>query len=132
MLESLDTNVLLRFTVRDVEHQYLPAKKLILDAPRGRFLVADVAIAEYVFALSGHYKKNRHQIAEMLRYLMSLPQLVISRTVFEETLDLYTEHPKLSFDDCYLAAQAGYSESVPLWTFDKKLAKQSAAAKLVS
>ena len=43
----------------------------------------------------------------------------------------FSLHPKLSFEDCYLATSAELSDAKPLWTFDRKLANQALAAKLV-
>jgi predicted nucleic-acid-binding protein len=130
-LESIDTNVLLRLTIRDLPAQYEQAKRLVFDRKDSKFLVADVALIEYVFALATHYRKGREQIVEMVSYVVSLPQIQCNKAVFHEACELYIGHPKLSFEDCYLAAYAGRKEAVPLWTFDRKLALQADTAKLV-
>jgi predicted nucleic acid-binding protein len=129
--ESIDTNVLLRLTIKDLPDQYEQAKKLVLERKNTKLLVADVALIEYVFALMTHYQKNRRQIAEMVSYVIALPQIQCSKAIFGEACDLYLSHPKLSFEDCYLAAYAGSKEAIPLWTFDRKLALQADTAKLV-
>ena len=48
------------------------------------------------------------------------------------TFPLYLEHPKLSFYDCCLACYAEIKHHEPLFTFDKKLAKQLPQAKALT
>ena len=126
--ESIDTNVLLRLTLKDVPAQHDKAKKLI-SGTKKRFDVADIAIIEYVYALESYYEFHRLQINEMVRFLMNLENLNVNRKLFSESALLYLVRPKLSFTDCCLATYAALNEAVPLWTFDKKLAIQSGVAK---
>ncbi|MDR1412760.1 MAG: PIN domain-containing protein [Actinomycetes bacterium] len=121
---SLDTNVLLRLTLKDIPGQFERAKRLVA-APGARFLVSDTAIIEYVFALERHYALSRAQIEEMLTGLMTIPALECNDTLLLEAAALYIGHPKLSFEDCYLATSAQAFDATPLWSFDKKLVKQT-------
>jgi predicted nucleic-acid-binding protein len=129
--ESLDTNVLLRFTLCDITKQHQRAKKLIFGSKNTKFHVSDVAIVEYVYAMETHYKKSRREIAEIIEYIIGLDALEMNRKAIHCALADYVKHPKLSFADCHLAAEVGQNEAVPLWTFDKKLARQSGVAKEV-
>ncbi|MDR1237336.1 MAG: PIN domain-containing protein [Propionibacteriaceae bacterium] len=124
---SLDTNVLLRATLKDIPEQFERAKAL-LSTPGTTFLVSDIAVAEYVYALEDHYHLAREQVAEMVRGIILLPNVRLDESRFAAVLDEWVSHPKLSFEDCCLAESARAAEATPLWTFDKKLAKQHGAA----
>ena len=58
---------------------------------------------------------------------MLLPVDVLLAVVLflEPALALYVLRPALSIEDCYLALLAKHHDKQPLWTFDKKLVKQS-------
>lgn len=127
---SLDANVVLRLLLNDVPDQHAAAVALIrgTDAP---LVVADIAVAETVFALCRHYEFSRPAAAEAIEGLMSLIGIECNRVVFTRALALFIDHPKLSFEDCCLAAYADCSDAEPLWTFDRKLARQAPSARLV-
>lgn len=122
---SLDANVLLRLLLRDVPEQHQAAIDLLARA--GRLSVADAALIEVIFVLGRAYGLTRSQQREATMGLLNQPQLVGNPELFSMAFRLYEEHPKLSFEDCYLVSQASLTQSLPLWTFDKKLAAQSDA-----
>lgn len=127
---SVDTNVLLRLLLRDIPEQHKAALELVQKAD-GQLVVADVAIIEMVFVLHKGYSFTRKQIVQALEGLSSAAQLSCNAVVFERIIPEYLTHPKLSFEDCYLAALATHCEAEPVWTFDKKLANQIESARLV-
>ena len=69
--------------------------------------------------------------AEAVEGLMSLTQIDCNRVMFKRALPFFTDHRKLSFEDCCLATYAELSNAEPLWTFDRKLAGQAQSARLV-
>jgi predicted nucleic acid-binding protein len=127
---SLDANVILRLLLNDVPEQHAAALALFHSGPN-KFAVADTAIIEVVFVLCRAYSFTRIQAAEALEGLLKLQELDFNRRLFEEALPIFVKHPGLSFEDCCLAIYAQLNEAEPLWTFDKKLASQTAAARLV-
>jgi predicted nucleic-acid-binding protein len=127
-VESIDTNVLLRLYLNDVHEQFVQAKKL-LETPNVRYHVADMSISEMVFVLERQKKLPRHIVAEIVSDILSKENLNCNRTLFNRVLPLYLRAPKLSFVDCCLDQYAALNEAVPLWTFDRKLARQSDVAK---
>jgi predicted nucleic-acid-binding protein len=127
---SLDANVLLRLTLKDLPEHFERAKRLV-SAPGARFAMADTAAVEYVFALERHYGLSRGQIAQMVRGVIALPVIECRADLLEAAVGTYAAHPALSFEDCCLAESARLAGAVPLWTFDKKLARQSDAARAV-
>lgn len=127
---SLDANVVLRMLLNDVPDQHA-ASVALLEGAEAPFAVSDVAIIEVVFALCRYYQFSRAAAAEAVEGLTSLTEIDCNRALFSRALPLFTDHPKLSFEDCCLATYAELSNAQPLWTFDKKLATQANSAQLV-
>jgi len=129
-IACLDANVLLRLSLKDVPDQYERAKQLISSVPN-TFYVSPAVIIEYIFALQRHYHLTRSAIAAMVRWVLALPTIVGDYGTVLTALETYENHPKLSFTDCYIAEEAARGAMLPLWTFDKKLARQHGAAQEV-
>lgn len=128
--ESIDTNILLRLILRDIPHQFNQVVDL-LKRPDVIYIASDIAIMEMVHVLEGTCS-DRQEIASYVDTIMALLNVEMDRALYKQILPAYLEHPKLSFNDCYLAAKAAADESEPLWTFDRTLAKQSPTAKLLA
>ena len=127
---SLDANVLLRLLLNDVDSQHQAAVKL-LQKPDAQFAVADTAFIEIVFVLERNYGFTRSQIVEAVEGLAAVQQLNCDRELLQHALPIFKAHSSLSFEDCCLTTYAKLSMAEPLWTFDQKLAKQLATAKLL-
>jgi predicted nucleic acid-binding protein len=127
---TLDTNTALRIFLQDIPFQHDKALELVKDHER-RFLVPDVAIVEFVFALRRHYGFTREQVVDTATELMKIPNLDINRSIISVALSHYVNHPKLSFEDCYLAEMANQNNAEPLYTFDRKLAAQHQSVELL-
>lgn len=127
---SLDANVLLRLLLNDVPEQHDAAVQLFHDSD-GQFAVSDIAILELAFVLGRHYGFTRLAIVEAIDGLLSLTQINCNRTLFEKALPLFSQHTKLSLEDCCIATYALLNSAEPLWTFDQKLATQVANVTLV-
>ncbi len=120
----LDANVVLRLLIDDVPGQHEAARALLAS---GHFRVADAALIEVIFVIGRHYGLTRHEQREALRDLLAQPRVDGSAELFGAAFEIYVEHPKLSFEDCYLVTVAEQSGEGPLWTFDRKLASQTSA-----
>lgn len=127
---AIDANIVLRYLVGDIAEQYQAVRMLIRQCP-GKLLVPDIAVVECVFVLSRHYQLNRTTIANMLLSFINLPATVGSVELFEIAFGYFVSHPALSFEDCCLAATARLNASLPLYTFDQKLANQTSEARLL-
>lgn len=128
---SLDANVLLRLLLNDIPAQHSAVVGLIQKA-KGQFAVADTAVIETVFVLGRNYSFSRTAIAEAVEGLISLPEINCNRALFEKVLPLFIKNPGLSFEDCCLVVYARLNNAEPLWTFDRKLARQALTAKLIA
>ena len=79
---GLDTNVLVRFLVRDDEEQHARTVSLLGRGPdEGEtFFVGDVVLAEVVWVLQGRYRLPRAEITTALRALLEAEHLAFEST----------------------------------------------------
>lgn len=127
---SLDANILLRLILKDVPKQHAAAVALIRTAKAPLF-VANTAFIEAVFVLGRNYKLQRPQIVEAIEGLLDIKVFFCERLLLHRALLFFLDHSALSFEDCCLAAYAEIEDAVPLWTFDRKLAKKMKSARLL-
>jgi predicted nucleic-acid-binding protein len=120
---SLDASVLLRLVLGDMPKEHKAAADLLESSPHP-FAIADLAIIELVFVLENHYQFSRTVIKETVEALLALPNIVADQQLFSEALPLFVTYKTLTIEDCYLRSYAQVQDARPLWTFDKKLAKQ--------
>ena len=121
MRGSLDTNILLRLILGELPEQSLAIEKLL--AAGGSFVVTDSAIFEMVYVLEKLYSLPRARVVENVQTIIRNEQFICSRILLEQIIDLYLLESKLSIIDCALTRYAESSNSLPLFTFDKALAK---------
>ncbi len=126
--ESLDTNIILRIVLQDIPEQCDKIIDLFM-RQNISYHVADLAITETVYVLQKSYGWTREGIVEALQSMLDVACFKYNRELFDRVFPLYLEQPKLSFNDCCLAAYASLNEAEPLWTFDHELAKESGTAK---
>lgn len=131
--DSLDTNLVIRYIIGDNAAQRIAVKKL-LATPYSMHRLEFIAIAEVVYVLDKYYKYTREEIYQSLQVFLTAESghLNYDADLVENVFPFYVTHPKLSFDDCFLATLAEKNHATPLLTFDKKLARQHPSAKLVS
>lgn len=129
-MPSLDTNIVLRWLLDDVEEQTAAADALL--AGPERCDVPDVVLIETVYVLERVMRLSRVTIVQSIEALFAVAGVDADRALWRTALDDYLAHPKLSVADTYLAARAQATQRLPLYTFDRKLANQLAAAELVT
>ena len=130
-LESIDTNIVLRLLLNDNPRQTALVRKLLL-IPDTKYFLDDAAIAESVYVLHKTLHESRDTVSKRLNTLFDHKKLDFDRPLLSEIIPFWTQHPKLSWNDCYLAAKTAQKQAEPLWTFDHKFAVQSPTAKLVN
>ena len=130
--DSLDTNCVLRYIIGDVPEQYLIVKKF-LQKPNCTHTIEDTVISETVYVLNTQYGKTRQEIIDLLNFFLARFSDTVSynHALTSLVFPMYLSHPKLSFNDCMLSCYAELHHAEPLFTFDKKLAKQADNAKLL-
>lgn len=120
---SVDTNVLLRWLLGDVEHQERKVNELLSHGTK--YEVADLALNEVVYVLERFYKIERAVVVQNVLAVMGHPQFVCNKNLFEKVIPLYLKEPALSITDCALLVYARLQNATPLYTFDKKLVSTS-------
>lgn len=127
-IESLDTNLIITLlTVRD-EALYEKLKSYIRKT-KNLFYIDDIVISEAAYVLKSRYGLNHSEIAEAVEAIIDNTRFITNRDLFKNILPVYLAHPKLSFNDCYIAEKARQKKALPLWTSDHKFALQSDATK---
>ena len=129
-MPSIDTNILLRLILLDNGDQLARIKSMLTSAED--VFVPDQAVIEAVYVLGGSGGLSWQDIENALRALLQNSRLHMNNQVFSRILDRYATHPAVSFTDLYLEAYAYFSNHTPLYTFDKKLARQLPHAEVVS
>jgi predicted nucleic-acid-binding protein len=118
-MNSLDTNVALRYLLNDIPEQAIKAKINIVGSS---CYVTDVVLTEIIFVLERVIGMERTDIVSLIKSFLSLPNLIYNDYFLDETIDLYGEKKALSFVDCYAATEAKVYGNT-LMTFDKPLAR---------
>lgn len=132
MTDSIDTNIVLRCILGDVPEQRGLAVKL-LNMPNCTHYLSNQAISECVYVLEAVLEIPREDIVNLLNFFLTRYSgiVIYDHKLTEVAFPNYLTHPKLSWNDCVLAAEAEINHHEPLFTFDKKLASQLPQAKLV-
>lgn len=129
---SLDASVIVCVLVGD---KPAACKKIVklLGQDELHFAISDIALSETVYVLDTIYHKSREEISDLLLFFLARysDNIEYSHDLTMAVFPFYLSHPKLSFNDCVLAAMAEINNAEPLFTLDRKLASQHPSAKLV-
>jgi len=124
-LIGLDTNVLVRFIVRDDLPQTKAATRLIearctAETPG---LVSSIVLCEIVWVLSRGYGYSRGEVAEVLRRILSVQELRVHRPDLAWRVMQRFEAGRADFAD-YLIGLSNREEKAQItFTFDAKAAQ---------
>ncbi len=118
----VDTNVFLRFFVRDVESQYERARALFERAEAGkiRLETSELVIAEIVWVLESFYGFTRKEIADVLITLLSSRNLKIANSSRISASVQFYVSGNMDFIDAYNIAYMRSKELTNIATFDLK------------
>lgn len=128
---ALDTNVLVRFLVRDDKRQAAAAHVLLtsLTVEDSGFVCREVVV-ELVWILERAYGFARDQIADVLEDLVSTEVLVVEAAGDVATSASRYRAGGAGFSDLMIRAAAERSKALPLYTFDRNAARQEGVALL--
>src|SRR3972149_4015374 len=121
-LVFVDTNVFLRFFVKDVEPFYQKARELFEKAENGLVTLEtnDMVIAEIVWVLESYYGFTKAEIKEVIDTILETKNVkVTNHSRVKEEVNLYTLR-RMDFIDAYNIAyirEKGYKKVA---TFDVK------------
>jgi len=118
----IDTNVFLRFFVRDVEPFYHKAKNLFEKGESGQLKLetSDLVIAEIVWVLESYYDFSKPEIKEVVETILETKNLkVANHSRVKEAIDLYSSG-KMDYIDAYNIAYIKAKDFKKVATFDVK------------
>jgi predicted nucleic acid-binding protein len=120
----VDTNVLLRYFLKDVPEQSEAAIAFVASSrqPGGvRLAVSPTTISEVIFVARGpHYRLDRASLVEVVGALLNGPLTLLDRSVVARAHALYRDVHD-DWDDCLLAAYAIERTEGRLVSFDRGL-----------
>ncbi|GAB1388457.1 MAG: PIN domain-containing protein [Rubrivivax sp.] len=131
-MPALDTNVLVRYVVRDDGAQHAAAKRLIARcvAEGAPLFVPVTVMLEFEWVLRASYGFRKSEILGTLSTLQSAAELSFqSEPALEVALQLWRESAA-DFADCLHVALAAQAGEQPLWTFDKAASAIDGARRL--
>ena len=118
-MNSLDTNVILRYLLNDIPEQTLKSKIVIT---KSQSYVTDVVVIETIFVLERVVAMDRADTVRLIKKFLGLNSLIYNDYFLDEVIELYGTQKTLSIVDCYASVEAKMYKNV-LITFDKELAK---------
>ncbi len=121
---ALDTNVLVRYLVRDIPDQAEAAQGLLegLTLEDPGFIGREVTI-ETVWVLERSYRFSREQIADIIEELTAVQSLIFeARDEVAQAASRFRQGGP-DFADLMILAAAGRVGASPLYTFDQALAR---------
>lgn len=122
---GIDTNVLVRFLVRDDEAQFKKAKKLIRRevSARRQVFISQLVLLETEWVLRSRYGFQKTELLQTLSGLLDAADVQFEdEPAIEEALFAWKENT-VGFADCLIGAQNRRLGCSATATFDQKAAK---------
>lgn len=119
----LDTNVLLRFYLKDAPEQFISCQNLISQIEEGNFKVytSSIIFLEVNYVLKSVYKLPFSEIIDILDSISTIRGItIIEKTNVKLALEFYKKY-KIKFTDCLIASQL--PKNTLLVSFDEELPK---------
>ena len=132
MTDSIDTNIVLRCILGDVPRQRSLAIDVLKSSESLHYL-SNQALLECIYVMEVAEEMPRSEVVDLLTFFLARfsDRIVYDRALTKIAFPLYLSHPKLSWTDCALAAEAELMHHEPWLTFDRKLANQLPQAKMI-
>ncbi len=122
-MAAIDTNILIRYLVRDDEGQFKQVLALFEEYRENSLRINVPVIIEAAWVLSGSYNYSKDELIKTFRHLIKTEGLDVQNDkIIEKALDMY-EHSNADFEDCMITAQNEFTNHSPTFTFDKKASK---------
>ena len=128
---SVDTNVLLRYLVRDDPVQVIAADELFstLTTESPAFISREVTI-ELTWVLERSYRLSRGEVTSIVRQLAETDSIVLEAHEDVVACAFQYRDRAADFADLMILAAAQRSDASPLFTFDRRLARNEGATLL--
>lgn len=122
---SIDTNIIIRFLIKDVVTQFEEAKSFFekIEKEKIKGVISVLVINETIWVLENYYELKRTIYIPQLLQLLALKNIGIKEIKKKVVIEVLEEMMKLSIDftDLYLVKTKGEGE---IMSFDKDLKKK--------
>ncbi len=122
----VDTNIILRFLLRDDEKLFFVANSIFSNAEHGniKIYIDELVVAEAIWTLTSFYKQDKKEIFDLMLKLVSRKWIVNPRKkLILNSLKLCLDS-NLSYIDSWVF-EVSKANKYKLETFDKDLNKQA-------
>ncbi len=120
-MKLLDTNLILRFLLKDNLEQFQAVKSL-LENPQEHLYLTDMVVAEVIWVLTSFYKFSQKDVSEKIYNLLSLNSIYSNKNLLIRALFFY-QNFDIDFIDAYLASYCEQEKLEGIYSFDKGLDK---------
>lgn len=122
---AVDTNILVRFLVRDDEIQYQKVVHFFSDVALNnqKIYVPLLVVLETNWVLSFHYKIQRQDIIEQLLSLTEIETFCFEHHYSVQTTLKNALNNSFDLSDLLIACRCAVSQHLPVMTFDKKASR---------
>ncbi len=119
---GLDTNVLVRYIVRDDEKQSKAATRLIESkcTPDDPGLVNSIVLCELAWVLTRGYRYPRETVGRVLRRVLSVQELHVEDSELAWQAVRLFEQGKADFADCLIGISNRENKAGVTYTFDER------------
>jgi len=125
MAVAIDTNVIVRWLMRDDETLTARADGLIASAVSGSILLDRMILAELSYVLRSNYKLTKTEIIANLQALVIQPCFsLVDKQLTQAMIDHFAHHSMLSMEDAWLLAMYTKRYVDDVLTFDEPLKKR--------
>lgn len=122
----IDTNIIVRYFIKDNPQQFLLAQKLIKDIEQNKVcgLISLLVVHETVWILENYYDLKRNEFTPRVLQLLALRNLKIIEVKKEVVVNVLAKMQlrKIDFTDVYLAEIA---KDRRIFSFDKDFKKRN-------
>jgi len=124
-MKALDTNVLVRFLVKDDEHQSKIVYKAFRQAEidNNTFFVPLLVVLETLWVLESVYSIARNDILDSINEVLLMPILKFEDQATIQSFIFFARESKIDLSDILIACSAKLSGCKIVLTFDKKASK---------
>jgi len=124
-VKALDTNILVRFLVRDDQAQAERVYRLFkaAEADKTLFFVSVPVLLELIWVLDSVYGIARHDILNAIEELLLLPIVSFDSQPAVRRFIAEARNNNLDLSDLLIACDAAFSGCDKVLTFDKKIVK---------
>lgn len=120
-MKIIDTNIIIRFLLKDHPVQSPLAKKLLSNFQE-KLLLSDVVVAEIIWLLTAYYKLTKEEVVEKIYPLLNLPHIESQKPVLIRALYFYRNF-NIDYIDAYSASFCEEKKLEGICSFDKGLDK---------